>query len=160
MGERVFDERLTDVVLEGLTDDYELIKYNAERDPDFSLEEIEVTMRNMHIHANSVARRAPLRKWKDCESAMVAASLSSNYNRSCHNCGKQGHFMRDYRSKKWSNRGTRFGASKAVKWCSIHLTDRQDNVECIVRQKQRKNQGSGSNDSKPGCTNNIMQADL
>ena len=47
-GETVSEERMTDIVLEGLTSDYDLIKYNAERDPDLSIQDIEMTMRNMY----------------------------------------------------------------------------------------------------------------
>lgn len=54
MGGEMSEERLTDVVLESLTDDNDQIKYNAERDPDFSIDEIEVIMCNMH--ANRTAR--------------------------------------------------------------------------------------------------------
>lgn len=53
-GEMISEERLTDIVLEGLTDEYDLIKFNLERYPDFIFDEIEVTMFNMY--ANRVAR--------------------------------------------------------------------------------------------------------
>lgn len=36
MGVAISDERLTEIVIEGLTDDYDQIKYNAEHDPDFA----------------------------------------------------------------------------------------------------------------------------
>ena len=50
-GETVSEERMTDIVLEGLTSDYDLIKYNAERDPDLSIQDIDMTMRNMYATA-------------------------------------------------------------------------------------------------------------
>ena len=49
-GETVSEERLTDIVLEGLTSDYAMIKYNAECDPDISIQDIETTMRNMYAN--------------------------------------------------------------------------------------------------------------
>ena len=38
MGEVINDDRLLDVVLEGLTDDYLQIKYNSEADDSFTLD--------------------------------------------------------------------------------------------------------------------------
>ncbi|CAM9796794.1 unnamed protein product, partial [Sphacelaria rigidula] len=55
VGEVVSEERLTDIIIEGISDEYDLIKYNAERDLDLSISDIENTMRNMY--ANRVARR-------------------------------------------------------------------------------------------------------
>lgn len=48
------DERITDIVLEKHHVEYDMVKINAERDPDFALQEIEVTMRNMYAN-NRVA---------------------------------------------------------------------------------------------------------
>ncbi|CAM9471704.1 unnamed protein product, partial [Sphacelaria rigidula] len=48
MGEPISDERLVDIVVEDLGDDYDRIKYDAERDPDLSISDIQVTMRNMY----------------------------------------------------------------------------------------------------------------
>ncbi|CAN0032159.1 unnamed protein product, partial [Sphacelaria rigidula] len=55
VGEAISEERRTDIVLEGLTSVYDLIKYNAERDPDLSVQSIEITVRN--VYANRMARR-------------------------------------------------------------------------------------------------------
>ena len=54
MGEPIADDRLTGIVIEGLTDDYDRVKYDAERDPDLTISDIEVTLRNMY--SNRVAR--------------------------------------------------------------------------------------------------------
>lgn len=54
MGEPISDERLTDIVIEGSTDDHHQIRYGAKRDPDVSIPDIEVTMRNMY--SDRVAR--------------------------------------------------------------------------------------------------------
>ncbi|CAM9555616.1 unnamed protein product, partial [Sphacelaria rigidula] len=72
MGEPISDDRLTDIVVEGLTDEYDRIKYNAERNPDFSIFGIEVTMRNMF--SNRVARGILSKAVRDRDSAMIAAS--------------------------------------------------------------------------------------
>lgn len=57
MGEVSNDDRISDVVLEGLTDDYVQIKYSAEAENDFSLEQAVITMRNMY--AKRVMRNGP-----------------------------------------------------------------------------------------------------
>ena len=54
MGEPISEGRLKDIVVEGLTDDNDGVKYDAERDPDLSVSNIEVTLRNMY--ANRIAR--------------------------------------------------------------------------------------------------------
>ena len=41
---------ILDIILEGLSDEYEPIRFAAERDPEISLKEIEITRRNMYAH--------------------------------------------------------------------------------------------------------------
>ncbi|CAM9463687.1 unnamed protein product, partial [Sphacelaria rigidula] len=48
IGESISDERLTDKIVEGLTSEYRQVKYNAGRDPDLSIRDIETTLRNMY----------------------------------------------------------------------------------------------------------------
>ncbi|CAM9161903.1 unnamed protein product, partial [Sphacelaria rigidula] len=107
MGEPISDERLTDIVVEGSTDDYDRIKYDAERDPDFSISDIGVTMRNMY--SNRVARGILSKRVRGRDSAMIATSSTNNsstptrFAGKCFSCGKPGHHMRDCRSKRQSN---------------------------------------------------------
>lgn len=77
IGEVVPEQRLLDIVLEGLTKEYIMIKYNAEREPNSTLDEVETTMRNMY--ANRVARGGSSRKFRGREPAMVASS-STTFN--------------------------------------------------------------------------------
>lgn len=73
MGDTMSGEGITEVVLERLPYEYEISKPNAERDLDFSLYEIEVTMRNMH--PNRVARARISSGTKGCESPMTAVQV-------------------------------------------------------------------------------------
>ena len=88
MGEVFNDDSILDIVLEGLTDDYVQIKYSAEADNDFSLDQAVITMRNMY--ANRVMRNGPSRKAKGRESAMVTTSTSSAVV-ICSHCKTTGH---------------------------------------------------------------------
>ncbi|CAM9980923.1 unnamed protein product, partial [Sphacelaria rigidula] len=107
MNESVSDERLTDIIIEGLADDYSQIKYDAERDPDLSLSQIESTMRNSYV--NRLARGKSARKPVGRESAMYASSPLDSYSNStlshnkCFNCGKPGHISRNCRYMKQRN---------------------------------------------------------
>lgn len=61
MGEVISEERLTGMVIEGTIGDYDQIKYNTERDPDFSIADIESTMRNMY--SNRMALKLTAGRW-------------------------------------------------------------------------------------------------
>ncbi|CAM9809971.1 unnamed protein product, partial [Sphacelaria rigidula] len=50
IGEPISDERLTDIIVERVTSEYDQIKYSAEHDPDFSIGEIEITLHNMYAN--------------------------------------------------------------------------------------------------------------
>ena len=124
--EPISDDRLTDIVIEGLTDDYDRVKYDAERDPDLSISDIEVTLRNMY--SNRVARNILGNKGsRRRESVMIAASppessvTSSKFKGKCFLCGRVGHHARDCRSRQQTNSRTR-----RVKWSSLHRTDKHD----------------------------------
>ena len=54
IGESFTEPRILDIILEGLSNEYEPIRFAAERDPEISLKEIQITMGNMY--ANRVAR--------------------------------------------------------------------------------------------------------
>lgn len=54
MGGNISEERFTDLVRRGSTDDHKQMEYNAEGDPDFSLAQIETIIRTIYV--NSLAR--------------------------------------------------------------------------------------------------------
>ncbi|CAM9895274.1 unnamed protein product, partial [Sphacelaria rigidula] len=107
VGEAISEERLTDIVIEGLTSEYDLIKCNAERDPDLSIQSIETTMQNMY--ANRMARRYTSGKSHGRDSSLLVTSLSNSLNQprkfrgNCYTCGIPGHQARDCRSQMQSN---------------------------------------------------------
>ena len=64
MGEKISDERFEDILLQGLTDDYEFTKMTSFHSPNFGINEIQSIMRNLYIdrlsrpgHVNKLAGR-------------------------------------------------------------------------------------------------------
>ena len=76
-----------DIILEGLSDEYEPIRFAAERDPEISLRKVKIAMRSMY--ANGVARGdgSTFSREKGRQSAMMA---SSGLKKSCDYCSKPG----------------------------------------------------------------------
>ena len=142
IGETIItEERLTDKVIEGLIDDYNLNTYKAESDPEFSLTQIETTMRNIYV--NRLARGKSATKSVGRESAMFSSPLDSSSRSAkprikCFACGKPGHVMRDCRSRKQQN-------GRKVKWCSLHKTNKHDNSECKNQLNNVSSRGSSGN---------------
>ena len=64
MGEKISDERFEDILLQGLTDDYEFIKMTSFHSPNFGVNEVQSMMRSLYIdrlrrpgHVNKLAGR-------------------------------------------------------------------------------------------------------
>ena len=127
MGEVINDHNPLDIFLEGLTDDYLQIKYNAEADDSSTLDKAIYTMRN--IHANRIAKHGPSRKQKGRESAMVT---TFNKKGTCHVCNKTGHWARDCHQRKSSMKYT---SKASKKWCSLHKPHLHVNSECRSQQQ-------------------------
>ncbi|CAN0058710.1 unnamed protein product [Sphacelaria rigidula] len=129
IGEPISDDGLTDIMMKGLTGEYDRIMYDTERDPDFSISDIEVTMRNMY--SNRVARGILSKGVRGRDSAMTATSpldssaTPTKFTGKCFSCGRPGHHSRDCRSKRQPN-----SRSRTVKWCTLHRTDKHDDSEC------------------------------
>ncbi|CAN0103848.1 unnamed protein product, partial [Sphacelaria rigidula] len=89
MGKPISDDSLTDIVVEGLIDEYDRIKYDAERDPDFSISDIE----GVRGRDSAMIETSPL------DSSAKPSRLAGK----CFFCGGHGHHIRDCRSKRQSN---------------------------------------------------------
>ena len=85
--ERVSKHRKMDIIMTGMPSEYELIRFQAMKDPDFSLEELQLTMRNMHMNGFTTSKRGGR------GTAMTAGSIKFDKSKvKCHSCGKLGHF--------------------------------------------------------------------
>ena len=87
ISETFTEARILDIILEGLSDEYEPIRFVAERDPEISLKEIEITMRNMYANRITRGDGSTFSREKGRESAMTA---SSGFKGSCDYCSKPG----------------------------------------------------------------------
>ena len=122
-GETVSEERLSDIVMiEGLTSDYDLINYNAECDPDLTVQSIETTISMRNMCAKLLARRVTSGSSHGRDSSLTVASISNSSSKlpkfrgNCHTCGNCGHYMKDFRSRKQSNNGNR-----RETWCIVFI---------------------------------------
>ena len=49
MGEKISDERFEDILLQGLTNDYEFVKMTSFHSPNFAINEIQSMMKHLYI---------------------------------------------------------------------------------------------------------------
>ena len=88
IGESFAEARILDIIPEDLSDEYEPIRFSAEREPEISLKEIEIAMRNMYANRVACGDCSTFSREKGRESAMTA---SSGFKGSCDYCTKPGH---------------------------------------------------------------------
>ena len=159
MDERVSKHRKMDIIMSGMPAEYELIRFQAMKDPEFSLEELQLTMRNMHMNGFTKSKR------HGRGTAMSAGGGLIKHDKSkvkCHSCGMLGHFKNECTKRgagrqpgNNTNSNSKFkprhrndnGGKK--KWCSFHNSGTHDNSECYV-QKNKEAQKDG----KSGPRNN------
>ena len=136
LGEHVSEERLADIVLQGMTSDYELVRFNAHKDPDYGLDEIQFTMRNMFVNEIS---RGQLKSRSQGQGQAMSLTTAANHGTSkqvrCFGCKELGHLKRDCPTKKTS-KGQQSAPSGAEgkKWCSRHRTTSHSDRECRAQQ--------------------------
>ena len=90
MGEPISKHRVMDIILSGMTNEYELIQFQAMKDSEFSLDDLKFTMRNIYVNGLHNSGR-PGRG--SATSADAARRDKSGLK--CHSCGKTGHFQRE-----------------------------------------------------------------
>eukprot|EP00903_Cladosiphon_okamuranus_P012172 g11418.t2 len=160
MDERVSKHRKMDVIMSGMPAEYDLIRFQAMKDPEFSLEELQLTMRNMHMNGFTRSKR------NGRGTAMSAGGLIKHDESKvkCHSCGMLGHFKHECTRKGAGrqpgnnrNSNSKFkprhkddnGGKK--KWCSFHNSSTHDNSECFAQKQQAQKDGkSGPKNNSKG----------
>ena len=145
--EHVSQHRKMDIIMSGMPPEYELIRFQAMKDPEFSLEELQLTMRNMHMNGYTTSKR------NGRGTAMTAGSMKHDKSKvKCHSCGKLGHYQYECtktgagsrpssNSRKFKPRQNDSTGKK--KWCSFHESDTHDDNECNAQKKKdRKSKAS------------------
>ena len=158
VGESFTEACILDLIREGLSDEYEPIRFATERVPEISLKQIEIAMRN--IYANRVARSicSKVQPAIGRESAMM---VSSSLKRICSYWNKPGD-KKAQCFKFLRESGVRpIPSSGAGRRCRFHNTDLHDNTDCFTQQQQRGNcRGSGYTlgNNKSGNANMAVMA--
>ena len=147
VNEHVSQHRKMDIIMSGMPPEYELIRFQAMKDPEFSLEELQLTMRNMHMNGYTTSKR------NGRGTAMTAGSMKHDKSKvKCHSCGKLGHYQYECtktgagsrpssNSRKFKPRQNDSTGKK--KWCSFHESDTHDDNECNAQKKKdRKSKAS------------------
>ena len=142
IGESFTEGQILDLILEILRDEFEPIRFAAERDPEISLTEIAITVRNMY--ANCVARvdGTTFLHRKGRESAVTA---SSGFKGSCDHCHKPGHKKAQSFKFPCESAEESLSSIDALRssWGSLHNTHLHDIADCHAQPQQRGNGGDG-----------------
>ena len=87
MGEVVSDERYEDIILQGITNDYDCVREASYRERDFDIERIQFMMRNLHTDSLS---RAP--SSTEVAGRAVAMQATADLDKvTCFHCNQFGH---------------------------------------------------------------------
>ena len=143
IGESFMETGVLDLILEGLSDVYEPIRFAAERDIEMSLN-INKTMHNMY--ANDVARGggSTVSRGKGRKSAIP---VSPGLMKRGGFCSKPGHKRPSASNFCVSLSECHYLSSGATRriWCNLHNTNLYENADCRVQRKQGGNGGGGGN---------------
>ena len=165
MGEPVSDERFQDIMVQGLSKDYEHIKHATHRDDTYTIEQIQHTMRNFYMDEES-RRRESKGRVAGRGAAMTVESTRDLSEIICHNCKKPGHYMRrcptsdngkrsnDKRNNGKQDKNKKGPAAKGYKkpgsgggggqkWCSVHKSTTHNDAECY-KQGAKRAESSGA----------------
>eukprot|EP00752_Nemacystus_decipiens_P006651 g5979.t1 len=149
MDESVSKHRKMDIIMSGMPAEYDLIRFQAMKDPEFSLEELQLTMRNMHMNGFTKSTR------NGRGTAMTAGLIKHDRSKvKCHSCGMLGHYKNECTSagagrqpSSNKNSNSKFkprhrddqGGKK--KWCSFHNSGTHDDSECYTQKKAAQKDG-------------------
>ena len=131
---------ILDLILEILRDEYEPIRFAAERDPEISLNEIATTVRNMY--ANCVAYGSTFLRGKECELAVTA---SSGFKGGCDHCNKPSHRKAQCFKFLCESAGESLSSIGALRssWGSVYNTHLHDIADYHAPPQQRGIGGDG-----------------
>lgn len=150
MEEPITDRHFTDIVLQGLTEEYRDVKLMTWKDPDFDLPKIQSVLRHLYLDGLS---RNKTGRIAGRGTAMTATSATPDPSAIiCHNCGKSGHYRsgcavpakahgnsnKSARQKKKSGSG----GSAGQKWCTVHRTTTHNDAECYAQGAPRSQTSS------------------
>ena len=144
IGEIFTEARILGLILEGLSEEYEPIRFAAERVPEITLTEIKTTVRNMY--ANRVARGSgsTFLHGKGRESTMrmsLGFTGSLDYrNRLGYRKDQFFQILHEFGEGSLPSSGT-----ERRSWCSLHNTDLHENTDCHAQHQQHGNVGGGGN---------------
>ncbi len=148
LNEPVTQHRKMDVILNGLTSDYSLVKFQAMKDSELSLEDLMSMMRNLYVNGLTRSGYTSHRG-----SAMYSDGSGMTIDKSrvkCHRCGKFGHFKNDCHlgAAVAAGRGSnprKPGKSSAKKttartrWCSFCKSTSHNDSDCYKLKELEDN---------------------
>ena len=144
IGESFIEARILYIILHGLRDKKKPIKFAADREPEISLKESEITIRN--IYANHVVRGdcSTFSRGKGRESAITTCS---GFKGSCVYYNKPGHKKAQYSKflRESGGGSSPSSGSARITWCTLQNTKLHDNADFGTQQQQRSNGGGSGN---------------
>lgn len=104
LGEPITRHRKMDIILSGLSNEYNMVRFQAMKDSKLSLEDLIIMMRNLYVNGLTQSRLAPRGSAMYTETSDAVMDTS---NKKCHRCGNLGHFKFEcHNIKSTSNKKT------------------------------------------------------
>ena len=158
MDEPITDRHFKDIIIQGISSEYDNIKFCVYRDPTFNLDEIQSTMRN--VYRDDILRRDSKNTVGSQKTVMTdvrtigrkgqvtsdnwmgAAKGKENYRNhrmTCYRCGGKGHRRSQcpsHHDEEEENETVdkRHKKSKRETWCSLHKTTSHSDEECRAQK--------------------------
>ena len=124
MGEKISDERFEDILLQGLTDDYEFVKMTSFHSPNFGITDIQSMMRNLNIDRLS----KPGNVNKIAGKGVAMATTEKPRKVRCYNCEEIARIKPDCTNSNQE--------PPTSKWCSLHNTTKHSDAECKAHKSK------------------------